>query len=245
MSDSPNLLRGAWVVPRAGAFLVRARGSWPLALVPVVIFTALWIGSIALALHWVPQLWAATPEGGLWAGWEWLADVVIFLLSAAVGWAVALVVAPVLSAPALERLVLLRERDLDVAPRKAAGLLRETWCALSAQVLSFALFAPPFVLLWTLSFFVPVLTPFLLPLKLAVSALWLAFGLLDYPLSLRGLSFSERLGLMRHGAMGVLGYGLACLLAFAVPFVSLLVLPVAVVAAAELAVSLERARGLA
>jgi len=38
MPDRPNLLRGALAVPRAGAFLIRARESWPLALVPVVIF---------------------------------------------------------------------------------------------------------------------------------------------------------------------------------------------------------------
>jgi CysZ protein len=229
-------------LPRAAMFLARVRQAWPWALLPVLIFSALWIGAIALAAHWVPQLWAATPgDSGLWSGWQWLADVIMIVLTAIVGWVLALMLAPALSAPALERLVLLRERELDAPPRAAAGWLRETWCALSAQLLSFALLGPPFALLWVLSFFVPVLAPFLLPIKLTLSAFWLAFGFLDYPLSLRGLSFSRRLSLMRRGALGVLGFGFACLVAFAVPFVSLLVLPVAVCAAAELAVSLERA----
>src|SRR5689334_8257857 len=100
-------------VPRAAMFLARARAAWPFALVPVLIFSALWVGAIALAVRWVPQLWAATAtDSGLWSGWKWLADLVLILLTAVVGWVVALMLAPPLSAPALERLVLLREREL-------------------------------------------------------------------------------------------------------------------------------------
>lgn len=228
-------------MPRAFGFVVRVRESWPLVAVPALLCAVLWSASIALAVHFAPQLSAALIGGeeGWAVGLRWLLDVASVLVAVVVGMFAALLLAPALSAPVLERLVLLRERALGAPPRRAAGFWRELKCALQAQLMSLALFGPALALLWLITLIVPALSPVTFALKFVVGALWLAVSLLDYPLSLRGLSFAQRWTLMRRDLGAVLGFALACACAFAVPLVSLVVLPIAVVAAAELAWLLE------
>jgi uncharacterized protein involved in cysteine biosynthesis len=153
---------------------------------------------------------------------------------------VAMLLTPLLCAPVLERLVLLREHALGVAPRPAAGLLKELTCALSSQLGWFVVFGPLLVILWTVALIAPPAAPVISVLQFLVGGAWLALSLLDYPLSLRGLGFRARLALFRRGFSAVFGFGAACGVLFAIPLFGLWGLPVAVVAAAELAVQLER-----
>jgi CysZ protein len=237
-----GFVRGLSTLPRAFGFVARTRASWPLVAAPALLCAVLWSAAIALALRFAPQLWAATIGGHeAWvAGLRWLLDAASVVVAVVLGMFAALLLAPALSAPVLERLVLLRERALGAPPRAAAGLWRELTCALQAQLMSLALFGPALALLWLVTLLVPALSPVTFPLKFVVGALWLAVGLLDYPMSLRGLSFAQRWTSMRRNFGAVLGFALASACAFAVPLVSLLVLPIAVVAAAELALWLER-----
>jgi CysZ protein len=147
-----------------------------------------------------------------------------------------------LSAPALERLVLLRERELGASPRSAAGFLREFWCAMQAQLVALAIGGPLLALLWFATLIAPPAAIVTVPLKFVVLALLVAWSLLDYPLSLRGVALSERLRMMRSQSPRVLGFGLSVALLFTVPILPLLLLPAAVAAAAELGLQLDPGR---
>jgi uncharacterized protein involved in cysteine biosynthesis len=106
--------------------------------------------------------------------------------------------------------------------------------------MALALLGPVWFALWAVRLLAPPLAPFLIPADLAIGALWLALGMLDYPLSLRGLRWRARLRLIARGSLAVFGFAAGCAVLFGVPGLGLLVLPIAVVAAAELAVLLER-----
>ena len=227
-------------------FLWRTPGTWSLAAVPVLIHTALSVAAVTLAVLYAPRLidgpiapftvWLTEHVGA------WGVGMLRWLLSAALavfGLVTALWLTPPLSAPALERLILMRERDLGVAPRVGVGLWREFVCALTAQLVGLALIAPVWFVLWSLTLLLPSLAPVTVPLKFLAFAWLMAFSLLDYPLSLRGMPMRERFSLMRRGLFAVFGFGAAMSMLFAIPFLGLFVLPIAVVAATELAVALE------
>jgi uncharacterized protein involved in cysteine biosynthesis len=219
--------------------------SWPFAAVPVVVCALLCALSIAGAIHYVPQLMAAlwpSLEARLGEFGAGLLRVIFIVLGAVLGVFAATFVTPPLSAPALERLVLLRERNLGVEPRPAAGFVREFWCALQAQLVALAIGAPLFALLWLITFLAPPAAVVTLPLKFLVLALSVAWSLLDYPLSLRGVQLRDRLRRMQAQAPRVLGFGAAMALLFTVPFLPLVLLPAAVAAAAEIGVELDAAQ---
>jgi len=234
---------GAFAIFRGLGFLWRTPASWPFAAVPVVICTLLCVlaigGSILFVPRWLAAIWPGLDRtlGGFGAG---VVEFLGILTAAFVGVLVATFVTPPLSAPALERLVMLRERELGVPPRPAAGLLREFWCAIQAQLLAVGMVGPLLAVLWMITWVFPPSAVVSVPLKLLVLALAVAWSLLDYPLSLRGLGIAERFALMRRGIASVLGFGSALALLFAVPLLPLLLLPAAVAAAAEIGVRLEQ-----
>jgi CysZ protein len=233
---------GAFAIVRGLRFVWRTPAAWPLAAVPVAVCTILCVLSFAGSIHYVPRLMAA-----LWPGLEsalgtfgaGFLRLIGIVLGAVLGLFIATFLTPPLSAPALERLVLLRERELGVAPRPAIGLLREFWCALQAQLVALAIGGPVLALLWLVTVFAPPAAVVTLPLKFVVLALSVAWSLLDYPLSLRGVALSERLRMVRSQLPRVLGFGLSIALLFTVPLLPLVLLPAAVAAAAELGVQLD------
>jgi CysZ protein len=168
-----------------------------------------------------------------------VAEFIGIVLTAILGMFLATFLTPPLSAPALERLVLVREADLGLLPRPAAGFWRETKAAIMAQVVALGVFTPVLVVLTMITWIAAPLAVVTVPLKFIVLAALLAWSLLDYPLSLRGASLRERVRLLLRGAPRVLGFGMAIALVFMVPLLPLLMLPVAVAAAAEIAVALE------
>jgi CysZ protein len=232
-------LDGFLAIFRGGLFVWRTRAAWPLAAVPVVVCSLLCVLSIVGAFRFVPQLLAAA-----WPNLDGFAadllELVASTLTAIVGVLLATFITPALSAPALERLVLLRERALGVAPRAPAGFWRELRCALQAQLVAVAVFGPMLLLLLLITWVFPPSAVVTVPTKLVVLACLLAWSLLDYPLSLRGVSLSDRVRLMRQGAGRVLGFGLGLALIYLLPFLSFLLLPAAVAAAAEIALHLEQ-----
>jgi CysZ protein len=173
------------------------------------------------ALRWIA--WVLAALFGLWLG-SWLA--------------------PLLSAPALEGLVRLRERSLEAAPRPVAGPWRQFVCALQAQLAAVAVIGPVIALLWIVTWLVPPAAIVTVPLEfLALSGL-VAWSTLDYPLSLRGMPVAARVALLRRHTLAVLGYGITLSALFAIPLLSLFVLPIAVVAAAELCVAMHPEPGV-
>jgi len=237
---------GVLALPRGVRFVLGTRAAWPLAAMPVVLCTLLCSAAVAASARFVPQLMAtwwpglSSTLGGFGSG---VLRVLAIVLSSLVGMFVATLATPPLCAPALERLVRLRERALDAPPRPAVGFWRELACALQAQLISVGVLGPLLLVLLLVTWLVPPVAVVTLPIKFGVVAGMLAWSYLDYPLSLRGASVSERVRTLAQGFARVLGFGLTLAVAFMVPLVSLLLLPAAVAAAAEIAVKLELERG--
>jgi hypothetical protein len=218
-------------------FLWRRPAALPFALVPMFWFCALSALGVWASLHWaLPAVQSAlpTPEGDLGQLAVKAVAWVAVGLVAAIGVALALFLAPPLSAPALERLVTLVETDLGVPARTPLGWAQEMWVGLKASVCGLLLFAPVLALLSLIDFVFPPAALLTVPVRVAIASLWLAYTLFDYPQSLRGYRIRERLRLVRVGFSGVLGFGLACSALFWLPCATPLVLPAGVIAATKL-----------
>jgi len=216
--------------------LVRLTRTWPHALVPAAVFLVLEAAFVAVALQflqpWVQGRlsgdgWLQT-HGALLASW-----VAVFVL-AALGWLLSAMLTPVLSAPALERIVTIVEEDLRAPARKALGFFSELWCGLRSVLLSAAFTVPVLLGLTLLELVFAPVAVVTTPLKLLIGAFGVAWGLFDYPLTLRGVGARQRLGFMRRHASVVLGFGTAFALLFWLPCCGTLMLPVGVVAATSL-----------
>jgi CysZ protein len=233
--------------PFAGlAFLARTPACWPLALVPVVIATALSVVLGWTAVHFLPDLVAG------WIGATSGVETALSIVAQVLATALALVVAVLasialsqpLSGPALEGIVRRHEAALGLPPRPEVGFWAGLSASMSSLAVSFAFGAPVLLVLFLLSAFVPGAAIVCVPLKLVVSALLLAWDLCDYPLSVRGIPVGDRVQLVRRNVPAMLGFGLAVALACMVPCGLFLMLPAGVAGAARLTHAIgERERG--
>ncbi len=241
---APGLGAGVQAFFRGFEAIRREPELWPLALVPALVFSVLEAAFVALALRVArPWLLARLPEATSSVG-RFGADVAAALAVfavAALGWMVAVALAPPLSAPALERIVERVERQLRFPPRPALGFFAEMSCALRAMTGAFLVGLPLFALLSVLEALLPALTILSVPLRFVLSSLLLAWALLDYPLTLRGSGFRARLALLRHSPLCFVGFGLTFSLVFWLPCCGVLLLPVGVAGATWLLPQLEAA----
>jgi hypothetical protein len=209
------------------------------------VFTALFAASLAFA-GLVARPWfverlphATSALGRFGAG---LAGYGFALLFAVAGWFVALVLAPPLSAPALESLVGAIEARAGMPPRAPLGFFGELACGVRAFAGATLLTAPCFVVLWAIGVAAPPAGVVTAPLAALVSALLVAWSLFDYPLTLRGVGFRARLELVRANFSCVLGFGAAFALSFWLPCAGVLLLPVGAIAATRLLAGIFAAR---
>lgn len=156
------------------------------------------------------------------------------LLLSVGGWFVALALAPPLSAPALEGLVTEIERRMGAPARAPLGFIAELACGFRALCGGALVALPALLVLWLVQLFVPPLAAVTVPLAALVSVLLVAWGLFDYPLTLRGVGFRERLRLVRRHFGCVVGFGGAFALAFWLPCSGVVLLPVGAIAATRL-----------
>jgi CysZ protein len=150
------------------------------------------------------------------------------------GFLLSLAIAPPLSAPALDRIVTARERDLDAPERPPLGLLAEIWCAIRAQVHAALLAVPLLILLWLVDLIFPIAAVATVPLRCVVVSMALAWNLFDYPLTLWGVGIRERWAVINTHWKPTLGFGVAFSALFWIPCFSVLLLPVGVVSATGL-----------
>lgn len=223
---------------RGARFIITRRAAWAAAIVPALIVLVL----ASVLIWWSferfgPWLSATLlPDVSTWYGrgahevLRWLGSA----LAAYISFWLALFLAPPLSAPALERLVRLQETELEVPERPPTSLWFELRAGVEAQLFALALLGPAWLVLWGISLSLPALGLLLLPVKGLLVGLALAWNLLDYPLTLRGVRARARLGLLRRHPGPVLGFGLSFALVSWVPFAGLLLLPAGVVGATRL-----------
>jgi len=224
--------------------LSRLPKSYPYALIPAVVFAVLEVTFVTLSLRvlspWVHDLLAGQSAvrnfGASAASWLSVAA------GSVLGWFLAALLTPLLSAPALERIVGIVEADLGASPRRALSTMGEFACGLRATALGVALFVPPVLALTLLEFAVPVVSIITTPLKLALGALGVSWNLLDYPLTLRGIGARDRVAFVKAHSASALGFGVAFALSFWLPCCGILLLPVGVAAATELYDTLTRAQ---
>jgi CysZ protein len=222
---------------RAFGHLGRLTKAWPYALVPTLVFALLSGLGVWASFEWLePIVRALLPEATSWYG-RLGGSVLSHLgaLFAALGAVLlSLALTPALSAPALERIVALVEADLGVVPRPPLGWLAEIACGLRALTAGTMFAVPVGALLWLVDFLFPPAAIVTTPLKFLVAAMMVAWNLIDYPLTLRGMRVRERLALVRVERRSFLGFGLGFAAAFWLPCCGIVLLPVGVVAATRL-----------
>lgn len=233
------------------ASLLRAPRTWPFALVPSLLFGLLELSFVMLAWLYLRPRVAEAVAGGSWLDWigidavqravPELASLGAVLLAAWLGWRLSAPLASALSSPALERLVSMTEAELGVPERAPLGFLSELGCGTRSMLLGLALTVPLEVALTLLELVVPPIAVVATPAKFLLGALGVAWGLFDYPLTLRGMRARERFSFMVRHSSVVLGFGVAFALVFLVPCFGTLMLPVGAVAATRLYWAIERA----
>jgi len=216
--------------------------AWPWLLVPALVFLLLELGFVALSWRflkpWVSEQLTHVDwlPGVLAFGASWLAAALAVVL----GWLLAMFLAPLLSAPALERIVGFTELELRAPARAPLGFVAEFWCGARALLSSLAITLPLVLVLSLLELLFPPFAVVSFPLKLLLGALGVAWGLFDYPLTLRGIGARQRFRFMSKHFSVVLGFGCTFSLLFWLPCFGVLMLPVGVAAATRLYWEIER-----
>jgi CysZ protein len=226
---------------RGVAFVVRKPAAWRWAIVPAVlaalIFSAMGLGAVNIAFRLARHA-LSSPEATAWTDVAtWLLGLALAAAGLLVSLLVALALAQPLSGFALEEIARLQGLDLGSPPPPAIAPSRAFFRALAVGLTALAISLPLVAGLTLVTLFVPPASCVTLPLKFFVTSLALAYDLLDYPLSLQGVSVRHRLAFMREHFMAVLGFGLTAAVLLFVPGLSLLLLPFAVAGATRLVVT--------
>ncbi len=229
----PGFGAGFASIFRGFGFVLATPKAWPFAAVPALVFATLalltgWM-AVALLRPWAANL-VSDPSAWYAVAISWIATAVAI----AVGLLLAMVLAPPLSGPALEKIVEFQEQRLDAPPRTPTSFVHEMWCGIRAMAFA-AIFATPIlVLLWIADLLIPGAAVVTLPLKFIVTSLGLAWNLFDYPLTLRDVRMRDRFRFVTRNWRATFGFGAAFALTFWVPCFGVILLPVGVAAATRM-----------
>lgn len=224
------------------AFIVGRPANWPLSIIPAAIALFLLCVLCYAAYRIVPAQIGHLigPAKGSLSGMahtalKVMATALAFLLSGLLAFALA----QPLSGPALERLVRRAEAQIGVAPWPKTSILQDILRSLQSVLVGYALTLPILALLFLINVIFPPAAIVTVPLKLIVTALFIAWDLCDYPLSIRGLPIGRRLHILGRYPKAVLGFGAALALLSLLPCALLIVLPAGVSGAAHLIAKIE------
>jgi CysZ protein len=157
-------------------------------------------------------------------------SVVAVLLAVVVG----LTLAQPVSGPALDALSRAYESSRGGLPRPDGTFWSSVWRSLRVSLTALAVGAPLMAVLALIGLLLPPAVFVTVPLKAMVTALLIAWDMLDYPFSLRQMRVRERVAWMRTHLGAVLGFGLVAAASLLVPLLGLLMLPIGVTAATHL-----------
>jgi CysZ protein len=240
----PGFLAGVRALTGGAAFVVSTPRMWGYAAVPLVIFAAHAIGlgwaGVALAARCAEAIVGSSAATMAVIGRGIIGAVLIVtaLLAAVI---VAFSVAQPLSGWALDTIVCAQERALGAPEWAPQPRLASFVRALAVAALAVAVGFPLIAALTFLGILFPAAAVVTFPLKLVVSAWLVAWDLLDYPFSQRGLGLRARLRWLAAHARAAFGFGLAAAVLLVVPGVGLMLLPIGVAGGARLLVATERA----
>ncbi len=225
-------------------FVMSTPSAWGWASIPVLVATLLFCGTGGLAI------WLGTDLAHrlLWDPGDGTGTVVAIWALRVLFWAVGLVIAFVIamslaqpiSGFALERLA--RKQEVKLGGRTwpdqpfVASTIRSLKVSLTALVIGL----PILGLLAVLTFVIPPIAVVTVPLKFIVTGILAAYDLLDYPLSVRGQSVSQRVAFMKANFAAVLGFGCAVAALLLIPGFGLFLLPFGVAGATRMVVERDR-----
>jgi CysZ protein len=235
LGSAARFFAGAAYLFRGIGTLVAGGGLRRWAVLPLLVnallFTLVGAVSVWAAAHYASSL---VEEGNAWLGA--LAGVLAFLLVLVIFFFTFGLLAPLVAAPFNELLSQATERretgaSGEIRDRSfAADMLRAAWSATKLFLLEMAVVCPALLLL-----LIPLVGKVLFALP---TSFFLALNYVDYPLDRRKLGLLQKLAFCWRHFAETMGFGLATCLIMLVPFVNVLMIPVAVVGATRLFVSL-------
>jgi len=248
-SPSPGFVDGVKCFFYGLGFLLKTPGTWPLAMVPVVVVLALGGALSSAAIHnvpgWVEGLYVthAGADGALDTALSTVLVVLATVIAVIVSFFVAFTLAQPISGPAFEALVRRQEAALGVPPRPETSLLSDVGLALRSSLMGLLLATPVLLILFAVSFFFPPAQVVTVPLKVLVGTIVLAWDVCDVPLGLRGIGARRRSQILGRHIGAVLGMAAGVALLAFVPCGILLAMPIGVLGATRLVFAIEQAEG--
>jgi uncharacterized protein involved in cysteine biosynthesis len=236
-----ELWRGATAFFGGVSFVARSPGALGWALLPAAIGVVLAVVLSGFAVWGITCVTARLVPGAgdFGAFGRLILDVVLGGAGVFAAIVLAMGIAQPLTRRALERIT----SPLDAGvPReqlgRPSGLLASLLVALSALGVTL----PTVGALELVTLFAPEGAFVTEPIAFAVSALGLAWELLDHPLSRRGLGFGARLRWIKGSFWAVLGFATAAQLFLLIPGLDLFLLPIGIAGATRLVTSRPEAR---
>jgi len=223
---------------RGLGFLARSPDLWLYSIVPALVMIAVAAILASLGFVGVSSFVARFFEIPKWA--EVLLKIVLYLVVIVLAVVVGFALAQPLSGPALDKIVDAQEKAMGISPHPPESIFRSILRSLLVTLTSLAITLPILLLLTVVDLLIPAAAIVTVPLKLGVSAMMIAWDLLDYPMSRRLMGVSSRMAWIRSHLAATFGFGLALAIVLLVPCVGLLVLPVGVAGATRLTIDADR-----
>ena len=219
-------------------FVVTTPSAWGWALIPVLVAMLLFGGAGALAI-WggseLSQRLIGDAAAGAWSSiGVWALQILFWAVGLVIAFVIAMSLAQPLSGFALDAIA--RKQEIALGGRswpdqpRIAGALRSLRVTLTALLLGL----PVLAVLAAITLVFPPAGVVTVPLTFIVTGVLVAYDLLDYPLSLRGQSVSDRLVFIRRNFPAVLGFGVATAALLLIPGIGLFLLPFGVAGAARM-----------
>jgi CysZ protein len=217
-------------------FVMSRPGVWGYAMVPAFVLFVLVGGIGALGMFASFRVVSLIVSGA--SGWAEAGRVALDVIATGVVVVTAVVTgfafAQPLSGFALEAISERQEVALGGVARHKPAFFDNVKRSIAVNLLGLAVWLPLFAILTAIEFAAPPAAVVTWPLKFILSALLLAWDLLDYPLGLRAVSVTERVTFFKRNFGALMLFGSFGAVVLLVPGLGLLLLPFGVAGATRL-----------